>query len=659
MNGFILALYTTCRTTSVDVDCLGRLAVQQLSVVFSYAGDVIQSSPDAAKMFAGSSALSFFGDVWYQVAADVKSFSSTRVLLIPGFVCVLRPTALSAVECLLFDFESTIAAVQQVSETLGSLFGVGVAFVDQSKRLVWMSDVGCVLLGLTPDQVTGRVTTDSRWQAVRADGSDYPGEDHPIMRSFLGQQDVTVELMGVFDHASQQFRWLAVDAFYLPDPRLSVAFFSVISSGPLPAESVLEHYKVTHDKLTGAASSLVLADLSAVALYSSRAGFNQLGVVKLDVAHIRQINSSLGHGAGDRLLQVLADRILSRCDFGQVLVRSAGDEFTLLCPGVVSVLQLSEFLDELLASVSVDVLSDDVVIPCSLHACAVLSSSNVTVSSLLEQSAILLSEVKASGEVKVVVASDPVVSASVSVTSALSSGAVCAFYQPVVDVSSGRAVGFEALARVRLSSGKVLSAGLFISSARNEGLIVDVDEVVFSEVLGLLSALDESLWVGVNLSAESLNIKGLAECMVARLRDAGVDPSRLVVEITEDAVLYESAAVSENLNAFAAAGCGVWLDDFGTGFSSLSSLSKFPISGVKLDRSFCQIAGSAEEVDKLEGVVRGLGWLASSMGLVGVAEGIETREQAMFVRSCGWSVAQGFLYGRPLAYTDVLSGFVV
>jgi EAL domain-containing protein (putative c-di-GMP-specific phosphodiesterase class I) len=228
------------------------------------------------------------------------------------------------------------------------------------------------------------------------------------------------------------------------------------------------------------------------------------------------------------------------------------------------------------------------------------------------------------------------------------------YYQPVVELAARRVVGFEALVRWQHPLKGLLLPAQFLSFAEATGYISDIGEHVATEAAFALrdfqrvSPAATPLWVSVNVSAVGISTTGIVEGFRELLKATSVDPTTLVLEITETAMLAESSEIEDNVRELKALGFQLSLDDFGTAFSSLSYLRRFPFDHVKLDTSF---TADLPSVPRAILLVESILHLATTMGATGIAEGIERPEQAQCLIDVGWDLGQGFLYspGVPFA----------
>jgi len=224
-------------------------------------------------------------------------------------------------------------------------------------------------------------------------------------------------------------------------------------------------------------------------------------------------------------------------------------------------------------------------------------------------------------------------------------------YQPQVDLVSRRLLGFEALLRWRNAARGPVSPAEFIPLAEEIGLIVPIGEWVLRTACQQAADWPAPLSIAVNISPVQFRGKRLVGVVSTALAASGLEPSRLELEITEGALLDNSAPVLEALHALRAMGVRISMDDFGTGYSSLSYLRKFPFDKIKIDQSFVRGADTDAEAGA---IVRAVAALGSSLGMRTVAEGVETPQQLSRIQGAGCDAVQGYLTGRPMPAADAL-----
>ncbi|MFL9938304.1 MULTISPECIES: putative bifunctional diguanylate cyclase/phosphodiesterase [Paraburkholderia] len=415
-----------------------------------------------------------------------------------------------------------------------------------------------------------------------------------------------------------------------------------------------------HDSLTGLPNRARINELLFERTAVSAAQRDGLfAVLLIDLDGFKAINDSLGHAAGDQILQEAAVRLREVMPATDIVGRLAGDEFVviseapepsrdvrLIADSIVKTLArpfvLTEALVHIGASVGVALYPE--------HAC--------TGPQLLICADRALYAVKRSGKSAYLIfdAHEHVSDESLSLLRSDLEGALRTFiglrmeYQPILDLASGEVTGREALIRWTHPTRGELSPSAFIPTAERTGLILALGEWAL-----LQSCKEAVMWcdkvpVAVNVSPVQLREEAFASIVAGVLRKTRLPPERLNIEVTETVLLNDDVVTRRNISRLRALGIGLALDDFGTGFSTMSTLVRFTFDKLKIDSSFVK-----ESVHRRESaaVVRGIVALAREIGMPTTAEGIETQEQLDFVRRSGCTHAQGFLLGRPVQGCEI------
>jgi diguanylate cyclase (GGDEF)-like protein len=394
---------------------------------------------------------------------------------------------------------------------------------------------------------------------------------------------------------------------------------------------------------------------------ANRAGFERwlrdalargpgVAAVLIDLDDFKTVNDSLGHPAGDRCLVACADRLREAIGRRDLLARLGGDEFGVLIEAVPSPEAAESAARRLLDAVGGAVRLDGSDVPLTASAGVALAAPGDQAEDLLRCADTAVHAAKARGASHVQVYSPAMHEYAVrrlALRSALARAVeheeLGLAYQPVIDLDRTETTGVEALLRWHTPDGAPVSPADFIPIAEASGLIVPIGAWVLERACTDVAPLGE-LSVAVNVSAVQLRIPDFALQVADALERSGLPPRRLVLELTESAVMDDVPGVLEAFRALGALGVQVAIDDFGTGFSSLSTLAALPVDLLKLDRSFvAAMASSAPH----EALVGGVVSLADRLGLPLVAEGVEDGGQLEALRALGCRYAQGFHLGRP------------
>jgi diguanylate cyclase (GGDEF)-like protein len=411
-------------------------------------------------------------------------------------------------------------------------------------------------------------------------------------------------------------------------------------------------WQANHDSLTGLPNREHFLERLSGSLGSE----GQVAVLLVDLDDFKVVNDSLGHGAGDRLLSGVAERLCRVLRPGDVIARFGGDEFTVLLPGITSedyalgvARRLAEALREPL------VLDGERRYVSASVGVSFSAPSEHDPHALLRDADAAMYRAKEMGKSRCEVFDDSMRESAMErlelesgLRHALDDGELRLVYQPLVTLDDGRLSGVEALLRWDHPIFGVVAPLRFISLAERNGLIIPIGAWVLGEACRQLAEWgDAALSVSVNVSARQLGSTDLVDVVRASLEDSGIEPGRLCLEITETAMMADPAAMGETLSALKALGVRLAVDDFGVGHASLRQLrALLPVDTLKIDKSFVDgITDDADDAAIVEGVVR----LAHSLGLQAVAEGVETAEQVAMLRSFSCQTGQGYHFARPAA----------
>jgi diguanylate cyclase (GGDEF)-like protein len=426
------------------------------------------------------------------------------------------------------------------------------------------------------------------------------------------------------------------------------------------AEVALAH-QALHDALTGLPNRALFIDRLKLALARSERRHSSVAVLFLDLDRFKLINDSLGHEAGDRVLVDVGARLQRALRPGDTVARFGGDEFTALCEDVPSeraVLMIAERMAEavgmpfalgegetfLTASIGIAMGDGDV-------------RDAGMAGSLVRDADAAMYRAKERGKSRVELFDERLRERAVqrlSIESALHRALereeLRLHYQPQIDLRSGRIVSWEALVRWEHPERGLLAPGEFIAVAEETGLIVELGTWVLEEACrqaerwtSLPGALPDPV-MGVNLSARQLSQPELLDVVARALAGAGLAPSRLCLEVTESVVMEDAGGAAQTMAALREMGVLLAIDDFGSGYSALSSLKRFRVDTLKVDRAFVSELGR----DSNDGpIMAAIIDLTHALGLRAVGEGVERADQLAVLRALGCDVGQGFYFGRP------------
>jgi len=425
------------------------------------------------------------------------------------------------------------------------------------------------------------------------------------------------------------------------------------------AERLLTH-QTLHDPLTGLPNRTLFVDRLEQSLAAEPRTAHPVAVFFIDLDAFKQVNDTLGHAAGDRLLQEVADRLSAVVRPSDTVARSAGDEFLVLTVGPISDAPFA-LPDRLLGALHQPPLRvGDVTVTPSIG--LAISYEGVAPEQLLREADAAMYHAKRAGGARWERFGPRLRdemrhrrTAELQLRKALAGGGVRVLYQRVVDLADGRPVGAEALVRLRRSHGglrrshgSLLSPTKFIPTAEESGLVLPLGQQVLERAceqpLRWEHTSGHPWYVSVNVSPRQLAEADLVAEVSAALAAAALPADQLRLEITESALLNVSPRVLTILNELRALGIRIGVDDFGTGYASMAYVRHLPLDFIKIDQSF--VFGMDHDVHDLAMVEATL-TLSHRLGLESVAEGIETEAQWHQLRDLGCDAGQGFLFARP------------
>ena len=433
------------------------------------------------------------------------------------------------------------------------------------------------------------------------------------------------------------------------------------------AEAIAEQVTrfALHDALTGLPNRVQLLDLLVVALQRAGRRERRLGVLFIDLDDFKVVNDSLGHAFGDQLLKQVAGRLACCVRPVDVVARLGGDEFVVVLDDIVDEAQCLTFAERLQAALAAPFLIGGTAITVRASIGVRMAAHTERPEALLRDADAAMYAAKHAGKGRAVPYDDVMrqrnqdrLTLENDLRAALAAGEIVACFQPVVDLRSGSVVGAEALARWHHPTRGQVRPVVFVAVAEQSELILELGECLLRQACrraadwGFGAAPQRVM--NVNVSAREIADDTLVPRVIAALRDAGLPPSALCLEITERQLVADSGVVQDNLRALHQLGVELAIDDFGVEYASLATLRRLPVTILKLDRSF--ISGldhsqpAADTRDRA--VVEAITAMARAFGLRTVAEGVETEEQAMTLLALGTDHAQGWLFAPAVPAVD-------
>jgi diguanylate cyclase len=422
-------------------------------------------------------------------------------------------------------------------------------------------------------------------------------------------------------------------------------------------------HQATHDDLTGLPNrALIVAKLDALRTESQRTG-RPVSLMFLDLDQFKLVNDSMGHALGDELLVQAGRRIIKAVRINDVVGRISGDEF-LIVAADLDAPDAAALADRIRRVLSAPFLLDtgEVFLTASIGIAVSYGSELDDAATLIRDADTAMYRSKDAGRNAVTVFDVSMlervakrVEMERSIRQALSAGEIVAHYQPLVQLPSGNVIGFEALARWH-DGERMVEPAEFIAVAEECGLIVPLGALMLDQACRSLSQWrrtipgGEQLYMSVNLSPRQVRQSDIVDTVAETLLRHDLPGDALWLEITENVMMEDSVSTAGVLVGLRSLGVRLSVDDFGTGFSSLSTLKRFPVSGVKIDRSFVSGLGYHQSDSSLVAAILAM---ASALGLVTIAEGVETTEQASRLFELGCGVGQGYLFSMALPFDEI------
>lgn len=583
--------------------------------------------------------------VWFEVVGvDLQSDPNIRGVVLNAREITRRKTAEQNLQMSEARFKALVQHSNDLVLVIGTTDGISYA-----------SPAVTSTIGVTPEDVLGK----SLEEVFNDSGVDWEGAlrigrsatDHPNLLEFG------------FRNANGD--WVHLEATVTDLRREEAVGGFVLNARDVTERATMMQrlrYQSTHDALTGLPNR-VLATEELAGMLGRNAGSSTVAVISLDIDDFKDINDSLGHSVGDRLLYAVAERIKESLAFGDIAARTGGDEFIVALERAHGEAQVMEVAERFLASLERPFVVDGRELSVTASAGVACDHDRDTVAEVLLRNAdTAMYRAKQLGKRRSVVFESHMHTASfdrlelrADLARAIETDQFLAHYQPIIDLDTHTIVGCEALIRWEHPRRGLLSPAIFVPLAEESGLIGAMGEWMLERACTDLAEwrrdmpeAADALTVSVNLTAQEVHGERLVPVVTDILRRTGLPADRLVLEVTESNLLSDTDVIQERMQSLRALGTRLAIDDFGTGYSSLGYVQRFAFDVLKIDRSF--VEGLDRQTNQQ--IVTAVIDLARELGVRVVAEGIEEEAQEHALVKLGCRYAQGYRYSRPVPKSE-------
>jgi diguanylate cyclase (GGDEF)-like protein/PAS domain S-box-containing protein len=528
---------------------------------------------------------------------------------------------------------------------------------DVDGRLRFVSPAAERTFGMNPDELVGRNLLEFWSEADRERLAAFLTEVASTRGRSIGPVEVVV------GSGTRRSTLESVGSNLLDDPAIAGLALNFRDVSERKALEEQLRQLAFHDPLTLLANRSLFRNRVQHALTLAQRSRQRVAVMFLDLDNFKNVNDSLGHDAGDRLLQAAAQRLVKSTRPSDTVARLGGDEFAILLEGIAESTDVERVAATITRSFDEPLQLDGADTWMAASIGIAFSEPGDDTEQLLRNADIAMYNAKAAGKARFVVF-QPLMQEQLrerlrleeDINRALERGEFFLEYQPVVDLAKRELLGVEALVRWNHPEQGLVMPGAFITAAEESGQIIEIGRWVLMEACRAVKAwrdsivAGEGLRVAINVSGRHLQHADLVADVRAALEASGLEPGNLVIELTESTIMHNTEVNLERFRELKSLGVRLAIDDFGMGYSSLSYLHRFPIDILKIDRSFI---GRLTEQDDGPELARAVVMLGETLGLETVAEGVEHEEQVEKLLELGCVAAQGFLFARSAPLRDV------
>ena len=607
--------------------------------------DTLSRAMPYAAMFAAFIVLVYF------TRSDVLGPSTvmTMVVFALTLLMMVRQTIVLRSDALIREQNAARLVEERYASLIANAADV-IMIIDPNGMLRFVSPASERLLGLRPGEMTGKMLADV-----------WSGEAHGRLREFLA--DIAATPSGTVGPVEFQFlrdaRRCVIECVGSNLTQDSAVAGYALNLRDISERKALEEqlrHLAFHDPLTLLANRSLLRDRVQHALSLAQRGSGSVVVMFLDLDHFKHVNDTLGHDAGDRLLQTVSQRLIKATRQSDTVARLGGDEFAVLLEGCESHAQVELLADKLIETLSAPIHLGGTEVRVGASIGVAWCDQEADAETLLSNADVAMYQAKSAGKSRHVTFQPHMQDAlrerlrlETDIDRALANHEFFLEYQPIVDLGSLSLLGVEALVRWRHPEVGVLMPSRFIQVIEERGQVAKLGRWVLNQACREMCAWRASIAGGgelrlaVNISGRHLQHDDLIGDVRTALQESRLEPGNLVIELTESTIMHKTDAILARFHGLKALGVRLAIDDFGVGYSSLSYLHRFPIDILKIDRSFV-----SQLVDSNKGseLARAVITLGETLGLDTVAEGIESDAQIAALLALGCVAGQGYIFQK-------------
>ncbi len=527
-------------------------------------------------------------------------------------------------------------------------------FNSQRKLLIRNSHFDTMFPALAEIFMPGMPYEELLWQELVDDGAKNFGAAS-LAGEFQMRSSADAPPHAAYERQIGPDRWIQINESRMPDGALTVLYTDV---SELKSRERKIHHLAHHDSLTGLPNRVLFRIRLEEVLSDTALSDAQTAIMCLDLDHFKYVNDTLGHPAGDKLLQAVAARLKTCLRENDTAARLGGDEFAVIIRDLPNADYAGRLARRIIQALSVPVeIGDQQVITGTSIGIALSSNGEGDADTLLKCADLALYRAKSDGrgsyrffESEMDARAQERRRLEMDLRHAIDHAELEVHYQPFVDVYSDRIVGVEALVRWQHPVRGLIAPLDFIGLAEETGLIIPLGEQVLRRACTDASQWRSDIRIAVNLSPAQFRSRNLIPFIEGVLAETNLNAKRLELEITESLLLRDTDTNLKILHSLKSLGIRISMDDFGTGYSSLGNLRSFPFDKIKIDRSFVKDLASNPDSAAIVRAVLGLG---RSLGMSTTAEGVETRDQLNYLRAEGCSEAQGYFFSRAVTSAEM------